>query len=76
MAMLQGNPFETELWVQERTETVQRGVEPQSQSFLTKAIEKVPARPMDWTNQVRWRVKGWWLPVAFGLGTLLGLAVR
>jgi hypothetical protein len=73
--MLQGNPFETELWVRERTDTVRKGFVQQTVPWATKFKQKVQAPQFPWMVQVRQRVRAWWLPVAFGLGTLLGLAV-
>ncbi len=73
--MLQGNPFETELWVQERTDTVRTGFVKQPVPWAAKVKQKVQAPQIPWTVQVRLKVRAWWLPVAFGLGTLLGLAV-
>lgn len=73
--MLQGNPYETERWVQERTATVQFEMEQLRLPWATQVRKKVQARRLPSTDQIRWRVRAWWLPVAFGLGTLLGLAV-
>ena len=39
--MLQGNSFETERWVEERTKAVQHGVEGQGELGIAQGLEKV-----------------------------------
>jgi hypothetical protein len=73
--MLQGNPFETERWMQERTQTVQQQMMRVAQPGVSRPQRELRARWLPQTYHVRLRVRTWWLPVAFGLGTLLGLAV-
>jgi hypothetical protein len=70
--MLQGNPFETEKWVQDRTQMVQYGMEKHRQPWSTQ-LKKA---------QERWLPRGsqgprklWWLPATVALGTLLSLAL-
>ena len=73
--MLQGNPFETELWVRERTGDVQSGALQKMPPWAAQVRQRIQASQFPWTVQVRYKVRAWWLPAAFGLGTLLGIAV-
>ena len=74
--MLQGNPYETELWVQERTQMVQGVMTQLRLPWTARAIDKLQGWRPPRMNQGRWKVQGWWLPAAFALGTLLGLIIR
>jgi hypothetical protein len=73
--MLQGNPYDTEKWIEERTEAVRQGV---AQTRLPRTFQD-DKRPQAWRmsgrTPARLRVQRWWVPAAFALGTLLGRAI-
>jgi len=72
--MLQGNPFETERHVQERTSLVYQGVKQQRQPRMARLPREVTGLQIPWVAQGRWRVQGWWVPAALAFGFFLGLA--
>jgi hypothetical protein len=73
--MLQGNPFETELWIRERTGAVREGTFYRLPPWVNQIKFKVQEPQIEWMADLRLRMRAWWVPAAFGLGTLLGLAV-
>ncbi len=67
--MLQGNSYETERWVEERTKAVQHGVEGQGQLGIAQGLEKVRG----WLSRIAQgsrEVQGERLPVTPILSTL------
>jgi hypothetical protein len=66
--MLQGNPYETEKWVEDRTRMIQHGVEQQQGLWVTQTLKRVQKR---WPQTVQDSGRLWWLPAAVAFGALL-----
>jgi hypothetical protein len=73
--MLQGNPFETERVVADRTLAVRQGVAQSSQSGTTFGRWRYEGQRVKQLAQGQWQVEGRWLPVAMALGMILGVVI-
>ena len=69
--MLQGNPFETEQWAEERRETVQHGVKQHRRPRTAQDDRKMQGWELPSTAHIHRRVRLWWLPAALAFGILL-----
>ena len=73
--MLQGNPYEAERVVQERTYMVAAELARSQEPWWTYLRSKAAMPSLQNLDQIRWGVRALWLPAAFGLGTLLGFVI-
>jgi hypothetical protein len=76
--MLQGNGYEAEQWVKERTAMVAgevaRSRGPATGVDVRTRFERTLALPQS-LGRARAQVRAYWLPVAFTLGALIGMTL-
>ena len=70
--MLQGNPYEAELEIRERTQMVRREAARERRPQPGPAI----ITPLRQRLRELQPMRAWWVPAAIALGTLAGLVLR
>jgi hypothetical protein len=73
--MFQGNPFESEMWIKERTGEVQREVQGIHPFWKVRIPEEAWQQGSYVIKAARHRVRALWLPAAFALGAAFGFFV-